>query len=414
MPRWAVGGLLALAAGGLLLRLYPLLQAGGPLAWRVDYDEGVYFASSALLFNGVLPYRDFVYVHPPGLLYVLGFMSVWTRWPFSLDPATAFAAWRIAATVVGTLNILLIGRIVMRAGGPSAALIAAALYASYPDAVTVERGAFLEPGLNLACLAMADVWLATRGKHSRTALLAGLLGGAACALKVLGGIWLVGAIASAPPGRARSMVPRFVAAAAAAWLVLVAPLASLAPRRFIEQAFLFHVWRPSDGVTATAERLSEIAYSGHFLASALAAGALVWLAALALRAGIGSLSREARFFAVVALLTVASFLASSTYWKQYNAHLAASQCVLAGLAVGAMARRVGTAIPRRAIPVAAAILALLAARPSVQLRPRSHVPEHAGGARRRPHDTRARAGNRLGVHVRSQVVARRRPAASAR
>ena len=54
-PRWASLALIAVAAGGLLLRLVPLLRAGGPLAMPVDYDEAVYFSASALLFKGVLP-----------------------------------------------------------------------------------------------------------------------------------------------------------------------------------------------------------------------------------------------------------------------------------------------------------------------------------------------------------------------
>lgn len=366
VPRWASAGLLAIAACGLMLRLYPFLQAGGPLAWRVDYDEGVYFSSSALLFNGVIPYRDFVYVHPPGLLYFLGLTSAWTRWPFSVDPATAFAAWRVVATVVGAINIVLVGRLVMPVGGPAAALVAAALYASYPDAVTVERGAFLETGLNLACLALAFVWLTPRDKDSRTAVLAGMIGGAACAVKVLGGIWLLAAIASAPRHRMRSMVPRFVAASAASWLLLVAPLAVLAPRRFVEQAFLLHVWRPPDGVILPAERLSQIVYSGHLLASILAFAALVWMAVSAMRSGVGNLGRTERFFAVAALLTVVSFFATSTYWKQYNSFLAASECVLAGICAGAIVRRVEAAIPKRAFPIVVALLVLLAAGPSVR------------------------------------------------
>jgi hypothetical protein len=232
--------------------------------------------------------------------------------------------------------------------------------------VTVERGAFLEPVLNLACLAMALVWLTPRDKDSRTAVLAGLLGGAACAVKVLGGIWLFAAIASAPRHRMRSMVPTFVAASAASWLLLVAPLALLSPRRFLEQAFLLHVWRPPDGVILPAERLSEIVYNGHVLASILALAGLGWMAVSAARSGVGSLGREQRFFAVAALLTVASFFASSTYWKQYNSYLAASECVLAGICAGAIVRRFEAKVPKPAFPIVVAILTLLAVRPSVR------------------------------------------------
>ncbi|MEO8382954.1 MAG: hypothetical protein ABI779_25075 [Acidobacteriota bacterium] len=71
-PRWAKVVILAIAVGGLVLRLVSLLAVGGPLASPSSYDDGVYYSASALLFRGVLPYRDFVFVHPPGLLYFYG------------------------------------------------------------------------------------------------------------------------------------------------------------------------------------------------------------------------------------------------------------------------------------------------------------------------------------------------------
>jgi hypothetical protein len=61
---WAVA---LIAASGWLLRVWPFWRYGD--AWRVpvDYDGGVYFPAVALLTWGVLPYRDFAFVHPPGI-----------------------------------------------------------------------------------------------------------------------------------------------------------------------------------------------------------------------------------------------------------------------------------------------------------------------------------------------------------
>src|SRR4051812_24202853 len=109
-PTWLLGALVLVAA---LVRARPLLLAS---AWGlpVDYDEGVYFSASALLLQGVLPYRDFVFVHPPGLLVALAPVSAWAR---TVDPGTLFAIARWVGAAVGGANALLLGRLAWRAWG---------------------------------------------------------------------------------------------------------------------------------------------------------------------------------------------------------------------------------------------------------------------------------------------------------
>src|SRR5262245_6496186 len=109
----------------------------GALAFPIDYDEGVYFSASALLFKGILPYRDFVFVHPPGLLYALGATSAFVE---CIDAASAFATARFVATAIGAANVFLVGRVALRWAGPLGAVLASALYATYPEVATVERG----------------------------------------------------------------------------------------------------------------------------------------------------------------------------------------------------------------------------------------------------------------------------------
>src|SRR5262249_31800142 len=161
------------------------------------------------------------------------------------------------------------------------------------------------------------LWLAPRPR----AALAGIVCGVACATKVLGGIWFVAALVSA---RAKSDVFRFVAAAAITGLALLAPLLShnlIAPTLSFprlpppDRPLSSPAWRPRDGTLGAAARLVEIANSGHLAATVLAVIGL-----------FTARRREARFFAVATLLSVAAFLTSSTYWSQYNSHLAASEC----------------------------------------------------------------------------------------
>jgi hypothetical protein len=362
-PRWSNYALAAVALGGLVVRLLPLVRAGGPLGSPIDYDEGVYFSAAALLFKGVLPYRDFVFVHPPGLLYFLGLTAGLASW---VDAAHAFAAARIVATVIGAANVFLVGRLVMRQAGPVGALIAAALYATYPEVVVVERGPYLEPVLNFTCLAMAYVWLSPRVDRSRSPLWAGLLCGAALAVKVWGGIWLLAALASVPKGRFRAEVPKFLGAATFAGCLMVLPLALPSLRSFLEQTLFFHAWRPADGDIARLPRLTQIVNGRHLAASLLAMTGFGVTSLARLRGRGGDISREQHFFGAAWVLTIAAFLASSAYWNQYNAHLAASECVLAGLGAGALFRWVEPKLPRRAFAAVVALLVSALAFPSLR------------------------------------------------
>ena len=111
----------AIAFAGFVLRALALTGAGGPNGAPSSYDDGVYFSASALLVRGLLPYRDFVFVHPPGIAYFLAIVS-WIG-----NAAHGFAAARILATLVGAANIALAGFIALRAAGPIAGVVAAAL-----------------------------------------------------------------------------------------------------------------------------------------------------------------------------------------------------------------------------------------------------------------------------------------------
>jgi alpha-1,2-mannosyltransferase len=62
---WVIG--LALVFGTAFLgRLVPLLNGGGLYAMG-NYDDGVHYAVAMGLVHGLLPYRDFLFLHPPGI-----------------------------------------------------------------------------------------------------------------------------------------------------------------------------------------------------------------------------------------------------------------------------------------------------------------------------------------------------------
>jgi hypothetical protein len=321
VAKQALWTVLIIGAAGWVLRAFPLAQAGA-LGYPVSYDEGVYFASASLLFHRALPYRDFVLIHPPGLLYCLA-PAAWLR-----DPAVGLAAARWLVTVVGLINSVLAGRLVLRWAGPVAALVAAAVYATHPEAVSVERGPFLEPWLNLACLSLATVWLGTsaRDRASWRALAAGALGGFAISIKLTGAVWLVAALAASPLKPRRTLFI-FAGAATVALLVLVAPFASSDLDGFFAQVVSFQMHRPPDGASSLLSRWRGMFTArGLILDSSLIACGL----AFALSRARDPHCRSERFFATAFILLVAAFLAGPVYWDRYNAQLALPEGALAG------------------------------------------------------------------------------------
>lgn len=306
----------AVVLGAFALRVFPFFGPDGTWGARLDYDEGVYFSAASYLWQGVLPWRDFGFVHPPGLMLFLAGSSAWTA--SFLGVAKAFSVARWVAALVGAFNTLLVERLLSRWTG-SAALLGALMYATYPELVQVERGPFLEPLLNCVCLAMTLA--VVRGTDQpRWMFVAGALGGIALSIKLWAVVWLLGAAWAA---FSAGGLKRFVLGAVLAAAAIVGPFFVLAPATFVEQVVLFHLWRPPDGTIERLARVGQIVSVRHLASPILAllgAGLLVW------KQQWTSLPRVA---AVAWALTLAAFFASPAYWNQYNAHLIASEALLA-------------------------------------------------------------------------------------
>jgi len=308
-------GLLAICLGALVLRLSPFFRHDGPLGWPIDYDEGVYTAATLLLTRGLLPYRDFFFAHPPGVIVllapVIGFFA----------PATAMSVARIAIACCSAVTVYALGRTVARQVGWPSALFAAALYASWPHAVVAERAVMLEPLLNLFGIAAAWSWLGQKDESrvGRTGVLLGLM----LTVKWWAAAWLVAALLTAP-NRARALA--LLATTLATFGVVALPFVLFAPAAFFEQTLLFHLVRPPDGDLETGVRLREL-----FLNDA--PRGLIALAAAALAARQWR-ERPSRFALTVCVLLLAAFLLAAAFWNSYVAHLALPLCLASGLGLG--------------------------------------------------------------------------------
>jgi alpha-1,2-mannosyltransferase len=139
--------IIALSALGLGLRLYCLLRPGY-LFGVTEYDDGSYFGSAIRLMQGQLPYRDFVFVQPPGITLLMAPAALLAK---VTGTAWGLAVGRILTMLAGTASITLTGLLV-RHRGRLAVLLACGVCAVHPDAIFASHTVLVEPWLVLFCL----------------------------------------------------------------------------------------------------------------------------------------------------------------------------------------------------------------------------------------------------------------------
>ncbi len=132
------------------LRLFYLTRPGY-LFGVTEYDDGSYFGSAVRLVHGVLPYRDFVFVQPPGITLLMTPAALASR-VIGTDGGLAIA--RVLTMLAGAAGVTMTGLLV-RHRGVLAALVACGVVAVYPDSVSSSHTLLVEPWLVLFCLAGA-------------------------------------------------------------------------------------------------------------------------------------------------------------------------------------------------------------------------------------------------------------------
>ncbi|MGV8965813.1 MAG: hypothetical protein ACOH2F_05995 [Cellulomonas sp.] len=169
-----------------IARLWPVMIAG-TLRGVQGYDDGVHLAVAQRLIAGVLPYRDEVFLHPPGIAVALSPIAAMAgMWGDSWSLVLA----RLLFMGVGAVNAMLIARI-LRPRGTLAALVGGGAYALGGFTVTAEHTVFLETAINLgllvalAALARAGVGTPARSPRVTRALaVSGLALGLAATFKI--------------------------------------------------------------------------------------------------------------------------------------------------------------------------------------------------------------------------------------
>jgi alpha-1,2-mannosyltransferase len=337
-----IGGIVAVA---FLVRAVPVLRGGG-LDGHLGYDDGVYFGAAVALVNGVLPYRDFLLLHPPGIAVLLS--------PFALlggatDDATGFALARLAFMAIGAINA---GLVVLAAGryGRRAAVLGGLLYAVWFAAVRVERTTdLLGPQTALLLISVLLIWSGGGPLRARRAAAGGIALGLAAAIQVWAVIPLVviaGTIALATDGsaRARGRATIGLLTGAAAGLAAVClPFFLAAPTAFIRYVLVDQLARPDLDITVV-DRLRalegfSIGSAGAHLVGDPAVIAFAIVATVAVLLVARRVS-AARMCCVLLIAQVTYLLLSPTFYSHYSAWIAPAAAIILGIAA---ARVIGSA-----------------------------------------------------------------------
>ena len=239
--RWLLAGIVGLA---FLVRLVPVLVRGSLYGVQM-YDDGVYFGAALAMVQGLVPYRDFLFLHPPGILYLTAPFAALSN---ALGDPNAFAAARIAFTLLGAINTGLVVILASRMGR-RCALLAGLLYAVWPAAVIVERTTWLiGPQITLLLVAMLALKFGgdagTPAVRSRRALIAGLAMGLAFSTQVWnavpGAILLVWLLAQSRHGTGARWRPpvAYVLGAATAAALAWTPFLLASGTRILRYVFL--------------------------------------------------------------------------------------------------------------------------------------------------------------------------------
>lgn len=349
---WGLCAGIALVA--FTARLLPVLRSGGLHAVE-QYDAAVYFGSAVGLVHGRLPYRDFLLLHPPGIVLALA--------PFAglsllIGDANAMAAARLGWMGFGAVSAVLVAQI-LRPLGPLPAVLGGLFYAvSYP-AVAIEQTTRLE-GPAATCLLAAIALLAgspPRPLRPRAVLLAGALLGFATTIKIWGAVPLLVvalyllAVAGVRQGA------RFTAGAAIAGVGVCLPFLLAAPAAMWRQVVI-------DQLDRAGSRRSMLTRLGDMTGIGLADNQLdAWgptvvvaiVAAYLIGAVLAVRVAQARLAVVLLAANASLLLVTPTWFPHYAGLLAGVAAIVFGAAVAVLRRTLPYRASRRLVAAAGAV-----------------------------------------------------------
>jgi hypothetical protein len=228
----------------------------GYLAHRTWYDDGVYMAAATRLGDGVVPYRDFVFLHPPGILLLLTPVAVLGRW---VGTAPANEAARLLVMGAAMAGVMLFARVV-RLRSDLALAVGLAVFALHPDAVLADQAIYLEPFLIVACL--IGTALVFDGEQfadvHRRWWSGGVVFGVAALFKLWAVFPLLAIVVIGVVMRRWADVARLACAAAGTFAALCLPFLALAPSAFVRYVFVVQASRTDPGSAPVTSRVGNL------------------------------------------------------------------------------------------------------------------------------------------------------------
>jgi len=296
-------------------------------------DISTYLGAAVRLVHGVLPYRDYVYVQPPGFVLLASPFGLLAK---AVGTRNALATLRSCTPLIAAASVILVGRLV-RHRGRLVTLVACGVMALYPAELFALENGMLEPVLNLVCLLGASLLFeGDRLAGSRRLLLSGIAFGFAGTVKAPAILPVIVAAALCAPDLKHRLLP-FASGVVAGFALPVLAFFIEAPSALFHDVILTQLARgPGAGESAgVGLRLWSLAFfSGRNVVILLTAGVVAGVVVAALLVPPKRLAPLERFAFGAAVLVAAAQFVTAQYYPHYAAFEAPFGAVLLGISLG--------------------------------------------------------------------------------
>ncbi len=306
--RWlTLGVLLVLLLVGGYARMNQLLPQSVGISQKPYDDEGVYAGASQLFLQGILPYRDYFFAHPPiaAISYAPALLYHFNEW----GSPTSFITARYLSVAYSLITLVFLFFTGKRLAGLWGGAIVGLLWALDGRVVDINRKVMLDGPMVLLSCAALFLYLRVRSSKLKTqsskpeqseirnyafvgavAALSALtkIAGMACLLAIVADIVWVGLEHRKRINGEESALPMrhrlfgLLGGAAITGILVLGPFLLLSPSQFVRQVFFFQLLRPGDGLTDVIARIADLsatlANSLTILSAALGFVALsIWI-----------------------------------------------------------------------------------------------------------------------------------------
>jgi hypothetical protein len=380
LPRWiAPAALLILLLIAGYIRMSLLWPQSAGISQLPYDDEGVYAGTSQLFLQGILPYRDYFFAHPPiaAISYAPAMAYHFNEW----GSPTSFMMGRYLSVAYSLVTLMLLFFIGNRLAGLWGGVLAGSLWALDGRVVEINRKIMLDgPMVLFSCAALLLYLLARPAlaaddeQHppKRPWLLLALAGacGAASALTKIAGVacliailvdmvWLyLDSRRHQTTLRLSRQLLSLMGGVLATMLLVVGPFALLAPSQLVRYVFFFQLLRPGDGLIDVPSRVADLSSTlGNALTLLFMAVGLVAMSLWVWRNKSLGVARVAVLWMLFSMLL---FTYSRSFYGHYYIQLAAPLCLL-GAGVSFLPHALGMKWPASGVRFIASLpLALLA------------------------------------------------------